>query len=44
MIENNEILKCDMLRIFLVYRFQHLVKFNGNDLTEEDRGNAKTTF
>ncbi len=33
-IEENEILKCQMLKIFLVYRFQHLQKFNHQELSD----------
>ena len=43
-IENNEILRCDILKSFVVYRFQHLKYFNNEKITDEDRKTAKDNF
>mmetsp|Transcript_6107 Transcript_6107/g.5255 ORF Transcript_6107/g.5255 Transcript_6107/m.5255 type:complete len:363 (+) Transcript_6107:936-2024(+) len=43
-IENNDILSCDILKSFIVYRFQHLKTFNKVEITEEDREDAKQNF
>lgn len=43
-IENNDILKCDLLKSFVVYRFQHLKYFNNQKITEEDKAQTKENF
>jgi hypothetical protein len=45
-IENNDILNCNLLKDFVVYRFQHLNYFGNNSekITEQDRQNAKLNF
>jgi len=43
-IENNDILKCDLLKDFIVYRFQHLIYYNSTKITDEDRKSAKQNF
>lgn len=43
-IENNDILKCQILKDFVVYRFQHLTHFNSVKITDEDKEMAKQNF